>query len=72
MRLTPSGKVVDAKMGVCPKCGSTNLDYENFEIFDDDTGYFPVTCKDCFTYFEETYRLQFVSQDNVEVPTFSD
>ena len=66
MELNEYGAVVNAKKGVCPRCGSTELEYDLFEMCDDTLGYYPVTCNECNLYFEETYELKFVSQDNVD------
>lgn len=67
MELDEYGQVVNAKDGVCPCCGSTNLDYGVFGILFESLGYFPVTCNDCHASFDETYEMNFYSQDNVDI-----
>lgn len=66
MEINEYGEVVNAKEGVCPNCGSEDLDYGVFELYDVNLGYYPVTCNKCNLSFEETYIMKFSSQDNVD------
>lgn len=67
MELNKYGEVIGAEVGVCPYCGGTDLDYGVFEPFGSYMGYYPVTCNDCHASFEETYEMNFYSQDNVDI-----
>lgn len=67
MELNKYGEVIGAEVGVCPYCGGTDLDYGVFQIYDDNIGYYPVTCNDCQASFEENYEIKFISQDNVDI-----
>ena len=51
--------VEKSERGVCPKCGSHNLDYENMEP-DGECVYWEVYCRDCDWEGEEWYDLKFV------------
>lgn len=53
--------------GKCPVCGGEDIEYESFEMFDDMIGYYPSFCKKCGAYFEETYKLEFLENDNIAV-----
>ena len=50
--------------GVCPVCGSIELEYGEFE-FDDDGGYYPTECLTCHSTFNEAYN--FVFDDHYEI-----
>lgn len=46
------------EMGKCPKCGSTNIDYDAIEVQDNQV-YYPCTCENCGAEFEEWYNLEY-------------
>jgi len=54
--------------GVCPRCGSLDIDYGISDFLDDDV-YFRATCSACGLSFEEHYSLVFaesISHDPIE------
>lgn len=60
-------KILDGmgSQGVCPVCGSTDLDYASLEI--DDCGvHYPTTCNNCSTTFNECYNLAFDGHYNIQ------
>jgi hypothetical protein len=48
--------------GICPFCGSENLDYASIK-FEGDMAYFPWECKDCNHQGEEWYELKFAGHN---------
>ena len=46
------------EQGICPKCGSKNLDYGCSEPKDESIHY-PYTCQDCGFDGEEVYSIEF-------------
>jgi len=56
-------KLKKIEQGVCPYCGSTDIDYGAIELEDDDMLYYPATCNDCKRDFEEWYKLGFVGHN---------
>lgn len=69
------------EQGVCPKCGSLNIDYWhikehndlNSELVTDQGVYYPATCLDCGHRFKEIYELSFVGceDDNITLNSYS-
>lgn len=55
---------MDFKQGICPLCGSENLDYGVLQP-DDDCIYYPCTCDDCGATFKEYYSLDFSGQEHI-------
>lgn len=55
------------QQGVCPNCGSNNLQYDVLEVVDDQVMY-PWTCNHCLTTGEEWYLLQFTNHEEIEIP----
>lgn len=53
--------------GVCPNCGSTELDYGTLELLDGELAYYPVTCNNCNCYFEATFEMKYIGTDNITV-----
>ena len=53
------------KSGKCPKCGSTDLDYQCSDAIDDMIKY-PFTCCDCDHTDAEWYKLEFIGYDEIE------
>ena len=51
-------KLGKIEQGVCPYCGSVDIDYGVMEI-EDDCVYYPAHCNDCKRDFNEWYRLEF-------------
>ena len=47
--------------GVCPKCGSANIDYETLvdDGHYDNCVYYPAHCDSCGTDFKEVYNFTF-------------
>lgn len=54
-----------AQEGVCPCCGSENIDYGSFELDMPTGGYFECTCNECGATFDEWYDITFNSQWNI-------
>ena len=50
--------------GVCPACGSSNIEYWAAE-FEDNQIYYPVTCKHCGATFQAWYTLEFSGYENI-------
>lgn len=48
----------------CPCCQSDNLEYGAVEFYDDQC-YFPRTCNNCKTEWEEWYSLDFIWHENL-------
>ena len=48
----------DGERGVCPYCGSENVDYDASEL-EGESLYFPAICNDCNNDFNEYYKLEF-------------
>ena len=46
------------RQGVCPKCGSYNLDYKAIR-FEGQMCYYPYECMDCKQEGEEWYSMEF-------------
>lgn len=44
--------------GVCPICGSDNIEYGSLEVCDAGV-YYSVRCEDCQASFQEHYNLEF-------------
>lgn len=55
------------EQGTCPHCNGYNIEYGSLEFEDDQMAYYPCTCEDCGTEFNEWYELNFVSHDQVYV-----
>lgn len=54
------------KEGVCPICGSTNIEYSALEINDmDNSVFYPCTCNNCDSEWEEYYILTFSNHENI-------
>lgn len=53
------------EIGKCPKCGSENISYGDFES-DDDCCWYESTCDDCDFSFNEHYRMVFEISCGVE------
>ena len=51
-----------AEEGVCPKCGSNDLDYGAIEISGNSV-YYPWTCEHCGCVGEEYYDLMFAGHN---------
>lgn len=47
------------KMGICPKCGSENVDYKDYNYIDDFMVY-EVICNNCRCKFREYTKVQYV------------
>lgn len=54
------------EQGHCPHCNGRNIDYGSLEL-DAEMAYYPCTCEDCGTEFNEWYSLTFVSHNQVYV-----
>lgn len=54
-------KYVGSEKGVCPYCGGESLNYGLLEL-DDESLYFPATCRDCGNEFNEWYVSTFSGQ----------
>jgi len=52
-------KLHKIEQGVCPYCGSVDVDYGAIEYEDDEMLYYPATCNECGREFEEWYNLSF-------------
>lgn len=69
------------EQGVCPKCGSLNIDYGhirehndlNSEPVTDQGVYYPATCLDCGHRFKEVYEMEFkgCEDDNISLNSYS-
>lgn len=46
--------------GVCPYCGSIEVDYGALEFLEDGLAYYPVKCPECGKEFTEYYELRYV------------
>ena len=54
-----------AKEGICPICGSEDIEYQEIEI-DFPTGvYFPCVCNKCQATFNEWYNVEFHGQYDI-------
>lgn len=49
---------------MCPKCWKNNLDYATIEI-ECEACFYPWTCKDCGTQWEERYSMRYDWQYNL-------
>ena len=59
--------MTDHEQGVCPICGSRNIEYGSFELgIMGDELYYPATCQDCETNFQEYYKLEFIGHENIK------
>jgi len=55
------------KAGVCPKCGSENLDYEELEFGNfSNTIFYPFTCNKCGCEGREWYELEYTGTTLIE------
>lgn len=54
------------KEGVCPICGSKNLEY-NTKNVESNSFWYDIECEDCKTTFSECYELKFIGHENIEV-----
>lgn len=54
-----------AEEGICPCCGSDDIDYGSFELDMPTGGYFECTCNECGATFDEWYDVTFNSQWNI-------
>lgn len=64
-------KLKRIEQGVCPYCGSTNINYDSAEL-DDEMVSYPATCNRCKRNFVEWYHLDFVGHnvgDNLDTLT---
>jgi len=52
-------RVKESEAGVCPTCGSYNIDYESLEIDSGDSVYYPAICEKCGQEFREYYDMTF-------------
>ncbi len=50
---------MNSGVGICPKCGSEDLDYGVIEV-QDDMVYYPFTCSECGAEGKEWYDLDFI------------
>ncbi len=55
-------KLHKIEQGVCPYCGSTDIDYDP-SSHEDDMETYPATCNTCGKQFEEWYELHFVGHN---------
>jgi DNA-directed RNA polymerase subunit RPC12/RpoP len=46
--------------GVCPYCGSIEVDYGAMDLLEDGLAYYPVSCPECGKSWEEYYELRYV------------
>ena len=53
----------EEKRGTCPKCKSTEVDYDSMQ-YEGDFVYYPVECTDCGHEFNEYYDLVFSGQED--------
>lgn len=53
-------KTMKTGQGICPMCGSLQLDYGSLEVDDQSVGY-PYTCKNCKFEGIEWYNLLFTT-----------
>ena len=62
---------IDAKeelhsgMGICPLCGSTDLDY-GVSIPQDSMLLYPLECNDCHATFSEIYEVMYNCKSEIE------
>lgn len=50
--------------GICPCCGSDDIEYGVIEV--DDVGvYYPATCNKCQAKFNECYNIEFAEHANI-------
>lgn len=54
-----------AQEGICPCCGSDDIDYGVFELDMPTGGYFECNCNECGANFDEWYDVTFNSQWNI-------
>lgn len=52
--------------GKCPYCGSEDITYGSLEL-EGSNIYYPATCDDCGTEYQEHYTVQFHTNDNIYV-----
>lgn len=50
------------EQGVCPKCGSHNLEYDVISI-ECEACFYPYTCNDCGQEGEEWYSMEFTGHN---------
>lgn len=65
-------KLKKIEQGVCPYCGSSDIEYGASEPYDDMMECYPADCNDCHRHFEEWYKLSFVGHnvgDSCEITT---
>ena len=58
-------KIEKVEQGICPKCHSENVDYDSIEL-DGNTAYYPCTCQECGTTWNECYNLDFVGCSEID------
>ena len=51
--------------GICPICGSKNITYGAFELYDEGL-YYPAQCDICGATFKECYSLTFDTHIDIE------
>ncbi len=56
-------KVVISKSGCCPKCGSNNLNFDDYE-FNGDSVIFTYECKKCSFLGYEEHTCQFIGHSD--------
>lgn len=60
-------KVKSNNIGVCPFCNEVgNLDYECFEMADNEMGYYKWFCPNCKHEGEEWYILEFIGHNVID------
>jgi transcription initiation factor TFIIIB Brf1 subunit/transcription initiation factor TFIIB len=58
------------KQGTCPNCGSMEIEYHDYEMYDTQLMY-EATCAKCMCEFKEWYNLNFVTQTIYSEELFS-
>ena len=63
----PAQRKLHGRVGVCPLCGSENIDY-GASILQDFMLLYQVKCNDCHTKFTEMYELTYCCKWEIEDP----
>lgn len=52
--------------GICPLCGSDDIDYDSLEMGTGMSVYYPAFCNNCKGTFKEFYSLEFAEHIDIE------
>ena len=54
------------KEGTCPVCNSDNIEYGCLDIADGNAVFYPCSCNECHSMWDEVYTLKYSGAENIE------